>query len=93
MWREAINSSVSSALIDTVWTEDGKINKGNSVRAGLQAAATFLMLNNNRFSTKCVGNIRIGIGGRASERAGIKTNYTHPVRVNILVLLILPCSS
>lgn len=55
VWREAINSSVSSALIDTVWTEDGKINKGNSVQAGLQAAATFLMLNNNRFSTKVCG--------------------------------------
>lgn len=51
VWREAINSSVSSTLIDTVWTEDGKINKGNSLRA----AATFLMLKNNRFSAKvCV---------------------------------------
>lgn len=52
VWREAINSSISSALIDTVWTEDGKINKGNSFGARLRAAATFLMLNNSGFSTQ-----------------------------------------
>lgn len=44
-----------------------------------------------------MGYAQIGIGeggeGRDRERAGIKTNYTHPVHVNILVALPLPCSS
>lgn len=78
---EIINSSVNAFLIDMVWTEHGKTNRGNSIQQEHISTipCTFLLLNNNRFSMK------VWIIPR--KRAGTKTNYAHPMDVNILVLL------